>query len=135
MNMTTILLIGASLQAILALLPIPRIYSGLPAMAMLLAKIADTALITYNFKANPYLKNMLPKKTTAQPLDSNGKFAGAGKNKIAVLLLGAKSNHPLGFFAPDFDKVGGYLKKMSDLLEDDQTQESGCMFESRFCRL
>jgi hypothetical protein len=134
MNMSTILLIGASLQAILALLPIPRIYSGLPAVLMLLAKIVDTAMITYNLKANPYLKNMLPKKTTAQPLDLNGNFAGAGKQKIAVLLLGAKSNHPLGFFAPDFDKVGGYLKKMSDLLEDDQTQESGCMSDSNYVK-
>lgn len=56
---------------------------------------------------------------------------GAGKQKIAVLILGAKSNHPLGFFAPDFSKVGDYLKKMSDFLEDDKTQESGCEFHSR----
>ncbi|CZR61639.1 uncharacterized protein PAC_11536 [Phialocephala subalpina] len=130
MNLRTILLIGASLQAIIGLLPIPRIYVALPAILMLTAKIIDTALVTFNYKANPYLKNMMPKKTTAQPLDRNGDFSGAGKQKIAVLILGVKSNHPLGFFAPDFDKVGGYLKKMSDLLENDQTQESGFLGQS-----
>ena len=99
---------------------------------MLIAKIIDTAMITYNLKPNPYLKDMLPKKTTALPRARDGTLSGAGKEKIAVLLLGAKSNHPLGFFALDFSKVGDYLKKMSDLLENDTTQESGCQYSVQY---
>jgi heme-degrading monooxygenase HmoA len=82
-------------------------------------------LITYNIIPNPYLKGRIPKKSTAQVMDRNGNFAGPGKEKVAILLLGAKSNHPLGIFAPDFSYMGGLLRKMTKELENDPTQDSG----------
>lgn len=60
---------------------------------------------------------MLPKKSTAQIMDRNGDFAGPGQEKVAVLLLGAKSNHPLGIFAPDFSLVNKYIEGMTHELE------------------
>jgi heme-degrading monooxygenase HmoA len=82
-------------------------------------------LITYNIIPNPYLKNMIPKKSTAQVMDRNGNYAGPGKEKIAILLLGAKSNHPLGIFAPDFPHVGKLLERMTAELENDPKQDTG----------
>jgi hypothetical protein len=73
------------------------------------------------------LQNAPPKKSTAQIPDLNGNYNGPGKEKVALLFLGAKSNHPLGIFAPDFGVVGNYLGGMTRELESDPTQESGCM--------
>jgi len=116
------------LQTLLTLLPIPTIYSLTPAITVLLIRFINTLLITYGIIPNPYLQNAIPKKSTAQIPDLNGNFNGPGKEKIAVLFLGAKSNHPLGIFAPDFGIVGNYLEKMTSELESDPTQETGCMF-------
>lgn len=46
------------------------------------------------------------------------------------MLLGAKSNHPLGIFERDFAKVGGFLRDMTRELNGDETQDSGCMSSS-----
>jgi hypothetical protein len=120
-------LIGAFFQTLLILLPIPTIYTLTPAITILLIRFINTLLITYGITSNPYLQNVIPNKSTAQVPDLNGHYKGPGKEKIAVLFLGAKSNHPLGIFAPDFNIVGDYLEKMMSELENDPAQESGCM--------
>jgi hypothetical protein len=92
-------------------------------------------LITYGVIPNPYLAGAIPKKSTAQVMDRDGNFSGPGKEKIAVLMLGAKSNHPLGVFAPDFGYVGKLLQKMTAELENDSNQDTGCEhndFNSQF---
>ena len=108
------------------MLILPKLYALTPAVFLISLRIIDTLLITYNLKPNPYLKDVILKKSSAQVLDRNGNFPGVGKEKIAVLLLCAKSNHPLGVFAPDFSIMGGYLSKMSDELEGSTNQDSGC---------
>ncbi|PVH81212.1 hypothetical protein DL98DRAFT_514847 [Cadophora sp. DSE1049] len=130
LSLQTILLIGACVQTVLFLLPIPKLYSVGPAIALLLFRITDTTLITYNLIPNPYLKDAIHKKVTAQPHDCEGNFAGPGKEKIAIMLLGAKSNHPLGMFEPQFGKVGKFLRRMTEELNGDPTQDSGCMSPS-----
>jgi hypothetical protein len=105
---------------------LPYKYALTPAAALLTVRIIDTALITAGIKPNPYMEGVLMKKTTAQPLDVNGDFAGPGQEKIAILLLGAKSNHPLGLFAPDFGTVGEHLEAMTHELESETDQDTGC---------
>jgi hypothetical protein len=123
--LSTWLLLGACLQTILVIL-LPKRYALTPAITLLAIKAIDTALITYGIKANPYLQDMLPKKSTAQIMNRNGDFAGPGQEKVAVLLLGAKSNHPLGIFAPDFGLVNKYIEGMTHELENDPSQDTGC---------
>ena len=106
----------------------PPIYALTPAFLILVIRTIDTLLITNGLKPNPYLHNVFPKRTTAQVLDKNGNFSGAGQEKIAVLLLGAKTNHPMGAFAPDFPKLGGYIQSMVNELQDPNSQDNGCMF-------
>lgn len=134
LSLQTILLIGACVQTVLFLLPIPKLYSVGPAMGLLLFRIIDTTLITYNLIPNPYLKDAIHKKVTAQPHDREGNFAGPGKEKIAILLLGAKSNHPLGIFEPQFGKVGKFLRRMTEELNGDPTQDSGFLGQSAVSR-
>jgi len=119
---------GAAFQTLLVLLPIPTAYALSPAITLLVLRLTHTILITYGVIPNPYLANAIPKKSTAQVMDRDGNFSGPGKEKIAVLLLGAKSNHPLGIFAPDFGHTGELLQKMTAELENDPTQDSGCEY-------
>lgn len=121
---------GATFQIFLFLLPIPKLYTIGPAIGLLLFRIVDTILITYEIIPNPYLKGALPKRSTAQPMDLDGNFSGPGKQKIAIMLLGTKSNHPLGVFEPRFKTVGTFFRKMTDELNGSSTQESGCTYTS-----
>lgn len=74
------------------------------------------------------------KKATVQLPDLNGHFGPAGNEKITILLLGAKSNHPLGTFAPDFPKTLKYVDIMTNELESDPKQESGFLGQTFFTR-
>lgn len=86
-----------------------------------------TALITYNIIPNPYLEGVVPRKAAALPFGEDGEQQAPGEGKIAVLLLAAKSNHPLGAFAPGhFGKIGDYLARMTGELEDDKSGNNGC---------
>ncbi|CAL3970683.1 unnamed protein product [Diplocarpon coronariae] len=133
-SLPTLLLIGASFQCFLFMLPIPAIYTVSPAFFLLLVRTIETLLITYHYIPNPYLKNALMKKSTAQPMDLKGNFDGPGKQKVAVMMLGAKSNHPLGIFEPKFGKVGGFLRKMTQALNGGADQENGFLGQSAVTR-
>lgn len=113
------------MQTFLVLI-LPRLYALAPAVILLALRVVDTMLITYGYKPNPYLRDVLPKKSTAQVMGKDGNFSGPGKEKIAILLLGAKSNHPLGIFAPDFNTMGDFNKKMNEHLESADNQDTGC---------
>ena len=108
------------------MLILPRKYALTPAIILLLIHIIDVFLVTKGLKPNPYLKNAVFKKSTPQVLDQDGDYRGPGQEKIAILLLGAKSNHPLGVFAPDFVKVDDFNTRMYAQLEDPLTQDAGC---------
>ena len=62
---------------------------------------------------------------TAQVLDRDGDFPEPGQEKVAILLLGVKSNHPLGIFAPDFPKVSELMMGMVANLEANG-EDNGC---------
>lgn len=108
------------------MLILPKKYALTPAIFLLTIHIIDVILITKGYKANPYFKNVVWKKTTAQILDQNGALERPGQEKVAVLILGSKSNHPLGIFSPDYKTVNEFFKRMTDQLDDPMSQESGC---------
>ena len=125
LSLQTSLLIGASLQCLLVA-SLPLKYAMVPALLLLVIRTMDTILVSTGRKANPYLVGNIPKKSTAQVMDRDGNFSGASGENITILLLGAKSNHPLGIFAPDYTKVGNYLEEMVKELETPDNQNNGC---------
>jgi hypothetical protein len=124
-RLSTILLIGACLECLLVLL-VPHLYALTPVVVLLTIRLLDTILVTFGLRKNPYLQDALMKKTTAQVPDVDGEFPSdpAGE-KIVSLLLGAKSNHPLGIFAPNYVQTADYMTKMSELL-DAEAPGNGC---------
>ena len=93
-------------------------------------RILETVAVTLGIRKNPYLQDALMKKTTAQVPDMDGEFPSdpAGE-KIVILLLGAKSNHPLGVFAPNYVQTADYMERMSRLL-DAEAPANGCASKS-----
>lgn len=114
-SLTTWLLFGACLQSTLALVVANKYYAFLPAILILTTRIINAFLIHYNIKPNPYLEAVLPGKSTAiiPNAEGNLKPMGDGQEKVAVCLLGAKCNHPFGFFAPEFMKTFKWLAEMN----------------------
>lgn len=111
-SFSTLLLIGACLQSVL-ILTLPARYALGPAFFVLLLRFADTILITLQFKPNPYIQDVIPGRATALLPEQDGQITGPGQGKVAILLLGAKSNHPMGIFAPRFMEVGKQLFAMN----------------------
>ena len=105
----TWILLGASLQALVVFLVSSGRYVLLISTVLLFAKVSRTLLQAFNFAPNPYLEDVIPGRTTALVPDEDGNIATSGSEKIAVLHLGAKSNHPFGYLAPQFAGVGDWV--------------------------
>lgn len=114
-SLTTWLLTGAILQSTLTILLPSNPYALLPALLLLTARILNALLIHCSILPNPYLKDVLPGKTTALLPSPQGdlSLAASRQQKIAVCLLGAKSNHPFGVLAPEFLKTFSWLARMN----------------------
>lgn len=120
---TTLLLIGAILQGTLILI-LPRIWVLLPTILILVARFADTMAVTFRFRPNPYLQDSIYQKWSTVIPDKDGNFSDTpADEKVAVLLLCAKVNHPLGLFAPNVKEVADRNKAMLTELDSADTAD------------
>jgi hypothetical protein len=128
---STWLLMGASLQSLLFLI-LPTRYALTAATLILSLRFLSKCLIALGVLHNPAMDGVIPKKTTAQVRDKDGKYSanGASGEKIVVLLLGFKSNHPFGIFAPGFKEIGDYFYRMSVQLSEGAA-DNGCKFSPK----
>jgi len=133
-SVITWILVGASLQALAVYLFSSGRYILLVSTLLLSAKIIKTLLQAYSVTPNPYLQDVFAGRTTALlPNQETGEIETASSRKIAVLHLGAKSNHPFGYFAPQFKAVGGWLDKMNEGFDYGTTK--GFLGQTTFHRL
>jgi len=132
LHISTWLLLGGSLQSLIVLIS-PRLsYALVLPFAILVWRFADTLLITFGHRKNPYLEEAIMHRVSPQIPDEDGNFSNEGANeKVAVLHLGAKINHPLGLFAPNVKQFGDYLGDMVKLL-DKEAPDNGFLGGSVF---
>lgn len=117
LHSTTLLLIGALLQGLVVLM-FPRIWALLPTTLILLARFADSIAITLRFKPNPYLEDSIFEKWSVAIPDNDGTVSSEpADEKVAVLLLGLKVNHPLGLFAPNVKRIDEFAGEMAKELD------------------
>ncbi|KAJ8606810.1 hypothetical protein MRB53_040677 [Persea americana] len=117
LHSTTLLLIGALLQGLVVLM-FPRIWALLPTTFVLLARFADSIAITLRFKPNPYLEDSIFEKWSVAIPDNDGTVSSEpADEKVAVLLLGLKVNHPLGLFAPNVKRIDEFAREMAKELD------------------
>ena len=111
-TLATLLLAGACLQATLFLILPSFRYAAFPAFFLLGMKILDALMIHYKIRSNPYMKDVFLGRRAAFVPDRNGAITDE-RQKVTILLLGAKSNHPFGLFEPGFMKLGQWLEAMT----------------------
>lgn len=121
-SVSTWLLIGALLQSLLVFV-IPRLYAFLPVFLILAARFSDSLAITCGLKRNHYMDDAVLHRVSPQIPDQDGNFHDDSSNeKVVVFMLGAKSNHPLGIFAPNFKETGDFLNNMTKALEQNSVE-------------
>ncbi|KAJ9294551.1 hypothetical protein DTO271G3_6819 [Paecilomyces variotii] len=114
------LLAAAAVQGVITWL-FPTVLSFLPALFILGYRVLDMVLIIYGFRQNRYMNGTVGRKTTAQIPDENGDFGDKPSNAtVVVLLLGLRTNHPLGIFYPGFQKINTYFVNMMKDLESNR---------------
>ncbi|KAF2098409.1 hypothetical protein NA57DRAFT_77201 [Rhizodiscina lignyota] len=96
----------------------------IPAAVLLGWRILDSVLMTVGLKHNPRMDNVLNTKFAAQFPDQTGAWGNkAAHNGICVILLGARSNHPLGMLAPNFKEVSDRFDGMMYELEKNKSAD------------
>ncbi|KAL4793952.1 hypothetical protein BDV19DRAFT_365658 [Aspergillus venezuelensis] len=115
-------LLAASLQGLLTWL-FPTVLTFLPAIAVLLYRSLNVLLQIYGLKTNPAMQDVIIKKVSAQLPDETGDFGDRpSSDNIVVVLLGAKSNHPLGILYKAFAELGSYQDGMTRDLETNREE-------------
>ncbi|TQB77081.1 hypothetical protein MPDQ_005567 [Monascus purpureus] len=119
---STWFLIAASLQGLLTWL-FPTVLTFLPALFILAYRALDPVLIMYGLRPNPYMKDVIPGKISAQVPDETGQFGEQPSRKtVVVLLLGSRSNHPLGILYPEYQKIEKFISEMMQDLETNREE-------------
>ena len=102
-TISTWILLGCIVQALLSLL-LPRLLATLPAVLLLAWGMLDALLVYAGLKKNTYMQDVIVGKfSVAYPADGEGSDIQGqpGENGPgAVMILGTRSNSPLGMFAP-----------------------------------
>ncbi|EME78778.1 uncharacterized protein MYCFIDRAFT_65345 [Pseudocercospora fijiensis CIRAD86] len=112
----TWLALGATFQGLAFV--VFGLWSFIPASLYLLYSLADAYLIILGWKSNPYTRDNIQKKFSAQIPDELGNYGNKPANSdIVVFLIGTRCNHPLGILAPGFKELGGYFQSMTEDLE------------------
>ncbi|KAF4550981.1 Hypothetical protein D9617_15g043350 [Elsinoe fawcettii] len=124
-NIETWLILGAVGQSLLTLL-LPIRLALLPAALFLLLKIASAYATKFSLLPNPHTQGTITTKFSAQLPSSTGDFGSTpARDSLAVFLIGARNNSPLGIMNPQFKKTGDFMAGMLARLESDP--DSGFM--------
>ncbi|CEO58342.1 hypothetical protein PMG11_03073 [Penicillium brasilianum] len=132
LTLSSWLLVGGLLQG-LSLLTLGPI-TLLPTALILLYRAIDTLLITFKLTRNRYLDGVVHTKWSPQIPYPDGTFGHEpSRDQIVVFHLGARSNHPLGLFAPGMKALGEHFEAMIDEMCADP-QKSGLLGTSRWIK-
>jgi len=97
-------------------------------------RIVSAVLINFKFLNNPYLQGGLRRRTTALVPNDSGELAEPGQEGVTILLLGAKSNHPFGFFAPEFLQTFSWVDKMNKEFDMPDKIPKGFLGQTQYTR-
>lgn len=113
-QLTTWLAIGCGIQAILSCL-IGDWRAYIPAFLLLLSRAIDTLLVVRQVKPNKTMKDVIQGRYTARVPATDGSYTN--EKDICVFNIAARSNSPLGIFAPGYKELGEYFNNFVKLLD------------------
>ncbi|CRG91708.1 hypothetical protein PISL3812_08759 [Talaromyces islandicus] len=122
---STWLLLGASVHGALSLLlPQSGIYISGVVFLVLALRTVKALLQAYGILHNPEIDHAVLGKVSAQIPDPEGNMpTQPSQEGVVVMMLGIKSNHPLGSFAPGFQKIGKAFGDMLKVLDSPEGRE------------
>ncbi|KAK5992142.1 putative monooxygenase [Cladobotryum mycophilum] len=111
-TISTWLAFGAVLQGIVAFFFNP-LYAVAPVLLLLSYRGAKTLLVTLGIMRNTQMDDVLMGKHSVQVPDRDGNApTKPSQENISIIMLGARSNHPLGIFGPGHQEVATYFHRM-----------------------
>ena len=118
---TTWLCFGAFAQTVLFVLAdkfaVGRL-ALIPAALVLAYRTLDAYLMSIGWKHNIYMDGIIQKKYSTAFPDELGHYGNKpAKNDIVVFLIGTRSNHPMGMFAPGVKDINEYFGQMAKDLD------------------
>ena len=113
---------GALLQGVLSFLPYRNILLVAPVAFFLLFKTATAVLQTFGLLKNPYMEGVTTERTAILYADEHGQYENPGDAEVCAIMLAARSNHPLGMFAPGFKDLGDRFTSMTKELDMNATE-------------
>lgn len=146
-SISTWLLLGAILHGLVALI-IPTRLALLVAVPSLvvLVRSAREALAMFGVLNNPAMDGVVPGRSVPVIPDNYGDRQEPAAKQLCCILLGARSNHPLGIFGPGFKESGDRFVAMIQELSANATEHGflgasnwyadrpRCLFEQAHCR-
>jgi hypothetical protein len=119
---TTWVIMGGAIVQLLSFLLTQRIAIFL-CVGALVFRLIPTILISTGTILNPELGNVSPSKTTVMfpKEDGSGDLNPAGRG-VALLILGIKIAHPLGFLAPGAKEAGDFFTSLVEELNNNRTK-------------
>lgn len=121
MSLSSWLALGAIFQGLLFLV-LGRVALILP-VTVIGWRVLDAFLQAQGLKHNPYMDGVILNKFSAQMPSEDGAYGNKPANgEVNVLLLGFKTNHPMGALAPGFKEMGDYFLAMMKDLEEHKSE-------------
>ncbi|KIX95309.1 uncharacterized protein Z520_08826 [Fonsecaea multimorphosa CBS 102226] len=126
-SISTWLLMGGAIQLLLSFV-FPRSYIAFPVLAILAWNIGDAFMMHFGLKKNVWSEGVIDGKwSVAYPSEGATEVVRGNPSENgprAVMILGARSNSPMGMFADGYKEVGARFRDMLVQLEDTR-EESG----------
>ncbi|KAK8062474.1 hypothetical protein PG997_014571 [Apiospora hydei] len=130
-TISTWLAMGALVQCLLAVC-LPLRFALLPAPTLLLCRLLKTLLMTAGLVKNDLADGVIRGKWTAQIPGPDGALpTSPSQNGVCLVMLAARSTHPLGTFSPGLQRVGAELERMRAALEEGK-DDNGFLCQTTF---
>jgi len=114
--------IGGVIQGLLCLLPYRNIAVVAPGIMFLAFKATRTILQTLGVLRNPYMDEIVRGRSVPVFADETGVQQDPAQTKICAILLGARSNHPMGVFTLPFKGTADRFEAMIRALDENPTK-------------
>ncbi|KAL2001897.1 hypothetical protein VTN02DRAFT_1021 [Thermoascus thermophilus] len=124
-HLSTLILLGCTLQGLLTYSLLALHLRTLSLLSLLLPvciltyRGLDVLLILQGWRKNRYMRDIIPGRVSAQVPDEKGEFGTEpSRETVVVLLLGLRTNHPLGILSPGFTKMKDLFIDMTRDMEE-----------------
>ncbi|GAB1317880.1 Monooxygenase [Madurella fahalii] len=131
-RLTTWIALGALLQGLASLL-LPARYALLPALYLLLHRAVRAIMMAGGVIPNTQMDGVIMGKYTAQIPRKDGSLpTQPAEEEIAVILLAARSNHPLGLFGKGYRDISDMINGMLAELWENGKEKYGFLGQTSY---